>query len=182
MKIAVYNEKGGSGKTALAVLLSVGLGIPLLDLDPQATATRWLERRDPPHPVVTEPSAADWVADCPPGISPAVVPILSSADLVLIPARASFSDLVTLGDAVKFVQANSRARIALAGTAIDSRTNDEATLREALAVYELPIVGMTTHRASYRRAGLLGKAPAEIDPSAATEADRIITSLKEALT
>lgn len=177
MKIVVYNEKGGSGKTGLAVCIAIGLDLPLRDLDPQATATRWLERREQRHAFATNDSSA-WIADCPPGIAPGTIPTLSVADLVIIPVRASFSDLVTLGDAVRFVQANSRAQIVFVGTAIDSRSSDEAMLRESLEPYGLSLLGITTHRASYRRAGMTGKSPAEIDRAAATEISIIIENIR----
>jgi chromosome partitioning protein len=45
-RVAVVNQKGGSGKTTTAVCLAGALGetgrrVALLDLDPQASATSW---------------------------------------------------------------------------------------------------------------------------------------------
>lgn len=47
MRIAICNQKGGSGKTTATVLLAYALGaagkkVGVLDLDPQATATKWI--------------------------------------------------------------------------------------------------------------------------------------------
>ena len=57
--VALVNEKGGSGKTTLAVnlagaLASSGLQVVLVDADPQQSATRWLAQRQgtAPFPVV----------------------------------------------------------------------------------------------------------------------------------
>jgi chromosome partitioning protein len=49
--VAIVNHKGGVGKTTTAVCLSgalveLGKRILLLDLDPQASASKWLERDD----------------------------------------------------------------------------------------------------------------------------------------
>jgi len=178
MKLVCYNEKGGSAKTSAVLALCVPLGLPLLDLDPQATASRWLDRRDPPFPRATADDAT-WIADCPPGISPSLTPILSVADLVLIPVKASFNDLITLPDTVRFITSNTGAKVAFLGCDIDSRTNDEQTLRETLEGYGIPLLGIFTHRASYRRAGLLGKLASEIDSVAAAESNEIIKNLRK---
>lgn len=175
MKIAIYNEKGGCGRTTLAVLLSVRLGLPLRDLDPQATATQWLARRQPLHAFVRD-DAADWVADCPPGIEPSLLPTLAAADAVLIPVRASFVDLANLPETVRVVTQHA-SRAAFVGCDIDAG-EDEAMLREALAVHGLPLLGVLTHRASHRCAGLTGRLAAEIDPDAEAETEVLVEALK----
>jgi len=48
--VAVLSEKGGAGKTTTAVHLAVaaqlaGLDTVIIDLDPQASATDWADRR-----------------------------------------------------------------------------------------------------------------------------------------
>ncbi|WP_119153210.1 hypothetical protein [Caldimonas tepidiphila] len=177
MRIAVYNEKGGAGKTTVAVMLSVLLGVPLRDLDPLATATQWLGRRQPLHSLARH-DGLDWVADCPPGIEPSILPTLAAADAIVIPVRASFCDLVNLQATVRFVKSNSPARAAFVGCDIDAG-EDEAMLREALAAYELPVLGMLCHRASYRRAGLSGRLASEIDASAADEAAALVEALRK---
>lgn len=180
MKIAVYNEKGGAGKTTVAVSLTLSLGLPLLDLDSQPTATRWLERRSPPPPMARRSDPA-WIADCPPGISPAIAPVLAACDLVIIPVRASFPDLVTLPDTLAFLRASTKAKLAFVGSDVDRRTNDESALRDALTSHALSVLGVLSHRASYRRAGLSGAHAGEIDPVAAAELRELIKNLTELL-
>ena len=56
--IAVISQKGGAGKTTLAVHLAVaaqqaGYGAAIFDLDPQATAEMWGQwRKDQPPEVI----------------------------------------------------------------------------------------------------------------------------------
>ena len=178
MKISIYQEKGGSGKTTMAVTLAVSLGLPVLDLDRQGTATQWLGRREVPHPIAKE-SDGTWIADCPPGIDASVGRLLAISNVVLVPVRCSFNDLVTLPKTLKFIGAHTAARVAFVGSDIDKRTNDEATLREALAAHQLPILGMLYHRASYRRAGMTGGLASDIDKAAIDEIDALTSAVKE---
>lgn len=65
--IALLTQKGGTGKTTLAASLAVvaaaaGERVIMLDLDPQASLTRWGERRaglKPAHTVMVEPLERD---------------------------------------------------------------------------------------------------------------------------
>jgi chromosome partitioning protein len=178
MRIALYNEKGGSGKTTLAVSLAVSLKLPLFDLDPQATATRWLERRTEPYPLARR-GDDDYVVDCPPTQNISTAAILKHCDIVLIPVKASFPDLITLPDTVRFVQCNTSAKIAFVASQIDSRTSDYELLIDALKPHGLPLLGMYTHRASYRRAGLNGGLASDTDVKANEEMKTILKALKK---
>jgi chromosome partitioning protein len=114
MKIlAVVSQKGGSGKTTLAVHLATcahltGLKVALIDLDPQATARRWGDKReeDGPEVVSDHPSrlsallevartnGADLVVvDTAPNADQAALGAARASDLVLIPCRPAAFDL-----------------------------------------------------------------------------------------
>ena len=56
--IALLSTKGGAGKTALATALAVEMSAVVLDLDPQASACRWRDRREAAFPVVTDVAPA----------------------------------------------------------------------------------------------------------------------------
>lgn len=174
MKITVYNEKGGCGKSTVSVLLAVMLDAELIDLDAQQTSTEWLKQRQDERKI----NVGSWIIDCPPGISMETAAAISDADIVLIPVRASFNDLIHLPQTIKFVRTHGAKKVAFVGSDIDSRTNDQDTLKEALQGYGYQIAGVLTHRASYRRAGLSGQLASDFDAVAAAEAATLISNLR----
>jgi chromosome partitioning protein len=111
--LAVVSQKGGAGKTTLAVHLATcahlsGQKVALVDLDPQATARRWGDKReeDGPEVVSDHPSrlptlleaartnGADLVVvDTAPNADQAALGAARASDLVLIPCRPAAFDL-----------------------------------------------------------------------------------------
>lgn len=113
--IAVMQQKGGVGKTTIAVHLSVaaqaaGEKTVLIDADhPQASATVWSDRRpegaEPPVitvepidvPAVVEAAAGDGrtfaVIDTSPHATPSAAAAAGVADFILIPVLPSLLDL-----------------------------------------------------------------------------------------
>jgi chromosome partitioning protein len=114
--VTVAQQKGGSGKTTLAVNLAVefrqrGLRVALLDTDPQGSLGRWfLSRRARLGEAGMEFSTASaWgvsyeceklkkladvvIIDTPPKVDADLRPALREADLVLVPVAASMVDL-----------------------------------------------------------------------------------------
>lgn len=116
--IAILGQKGGTGKTTLATALAVraemdGRSVALIDLDPQGSARKWAKRRssetlavarrDPYELVETltalRKGGADLVLiDTPGKIEAAATAAAKSADLALIPVRATALDLDALDD------------------------------------------------------------------------------------
>jgi chromosome partitioning protein len=100
-------KKGGSGKTTTAVSLAVqaekaGLTTAVIDLDPQANATSWGDRRHAETPVIISAQAARLTQvlnaaeqngaeivfiDTPPRASEIALAAVKAADLVLTPCR-----------------------------------------------------------------------------------------------
>lgn len=114
--ISVAQQKGGSGKTTLAVNLAVaglrrGMKVALLDTDPQGSLGRWfMMRREKLGEAGLEFStssawgvsyeceklrrAADLVlVDTPPKVDADLRPALREADLVIVPVASSHVDL-----------------------------------------------------------------------------------------
>jgi chromosome partitioning protein len=111
--IALVTQKGGTGKSSLAVSLAVaaeatGRKVYIIDLDPQGTAKNWYERRQTDSPQVASIEASqvpqalatlakqghDLVFIDTAGVdTPATISAMQAADLCLIPARPSIADI-----------------------------------------------------------------------------------------
>jgi chromosome partitioning protein len=119
-RVAIGNNKGGSGKTCAAVNLAAALAeqgrrVLVIDLDPQANASRRLGRPfDPAEPVPTTAevikSAEEGVAGD--AITPCGWPSEYAERIHLIPARFDLENRVSEAGAVGAV---ARLRRALAG-------------------------------------------------------------------
>ena len=93
--LALATQKGGTGKSSLAVSLAVAaqersLKVYVVDLDPQATARKWFERRE----AEGARKGFDLVIIDTPGVdAPATTAAMHAADLCLVPARPSVADI-----------------------------------------------------------------------------------------
>ena len=112
--IAVIAQKGGVGKTTVALSLAVaaqraGRTAALIDLDPQATACNWGDRRREDAPVIVsaqparlpqilksaqETGAQFVVIDTPPRAEQAAMAAAKAAHLILIPCRPAIFILI----------------------------------------------------------------------------------------
>lgn len=114
--IVIAQQKGGSGKTTLAVNLAVaylaeGQSVAVIDTDPQGSLGRWFMTRRArlEDPGVTFATSSAWgvsyeceklkkehdivIVDTPPKIDADLRPALREADLVVVPVAVSHVDL-----------------------------------------------------------------------------------------
>ncbi len=189
-KIAVLSQKGGAGKTTLAIHLSVaasdtGEQVVLIDTDPQQSASVWAKARAKDFPVVATANAAGLekvfsaavdegmtlsIIDTAPHAAPAASQIASAVDLVLIPVRPSVLDVAAATAMVRIVKA-SQASAVFVLSACPIRAPEIQEAREALSVYGYPVAPIEViERRSYARAIASGLGITEFDdPRASTE-------------
>lgn len=150
--ITVAQQKGGAGKTTLAVTLAVsfvqrGLRVALLDSDPQGSLGRWfmtrVERNGSADLEFSTASA--WgvgyeckklrqthdivIVDTPPKVDSDLRPALREADLVLIPVAGSHVDLWATDGVLDLVAREStRALIVMNRMTTGTRLAEEVAL------------------------------------------------------
>ena len=197
LTIAIVSQKGGVGKTSLALNLAVaaelaGHAALIVDLDPQASAAAWADSREAEAPVVVSAQAARLaevlttardhdaalclIDTAPHAESPALT-AARAADLVLVPCRASILDLraVTASQAIAQL-AGTPASAVLCGIPARGSLADEA--QATLEAHGLPVAPVRIgHRAAFVHAVTIGQGVQEYEPRG--KATREITSLYE---
>ncbi|MEL7189948.1 MAG: ParA family partition ATPase [Pseudomonadota bacterium] len=194
--IAIASQKGGSGKTTLAVNLATRAAQAkhescVIDTDPQATAAAWSDWRGDFLPVVvTAPPArlgrtidsakkqgVDFIViDTPPHADAAAREAIKAADIVLIPTKPRAFDLAALepiADLVNFAQ--TPAFVVLnavpSGATKISKSAKDAAKEMGLKVCPVEL----GDRAAFHRSSAKGETAAEINPEskAAQEIDKL---------
>jgi chromosome partitioning protein len=192
--IALIAQKGGVGKTTIAVNLAVAAGIPtaLFDLDQQESAVIWADRRkgDFPHvEFLTERRLADGlraakqenfglaIIDTPPAAGPQAFTAAEAADLVLIPCRPSLVDLDAIRRTAHLIRSARVPAFVVFNAAPHSATtllDDARAIVEGTGLSVAPIV--LRERSAYRASWPLGKAVIETEPK--SKAAKEISELK----
>lgn len=184
--IAIIAQKGGVGKTTLAISLAVaaeksGKQAVVIDLDPQASACNWADRREHESPIVVDaqpPRLANALQkakeagidfafiDTPPRAEQAALAAAKAADLVLVPSRPQVYDLETIPNTAELLKlaGNTPAMVVLNSILPRGTRHDQA--RTAIASLGIPVCpAMLTQRAAFGDAGTLGLTAIEHEPS-----------------
>lgn len=194
--IALINQKGGVGKTTVALHLAAafwqhGADALVLDLDPQASASEWHDARSEPLPHVesiqparlaklvehaAEIGTHALILDTAPHAESTALDAARCSDLVLVPCQPSIMDLRAMRktvDLLKLVKVPAFAvlnSVPSYGTIADEA---EEMIRGTLGLEVCPV--RLGDRVAYSRCLITGQVAQEVEPQgkAASEITRL---------
>jgi len=198
--ISFIAQKGGTGKTTLALSLAVmaeanGKSTLIIDLDPQASACKWGDRRNGAAPTIidaqpsrlsqalakAEQAGVDFVIiDTPARIEQAAAEAAKVSDIVIIPCKPSIYDVETLQTTIDLVLSRAKRPPVVVLNAVShqgSRHKQAAEAARSIGIAVCPAhIGQ---RVAFEYAAQLGQAVTEFEPEgrAASEVQQLYTSI-----
>jgi chromosome partitioning protein len=190
--IAIVSQKGGAGKTTLAIHLAVaaeiaGYPTALLDMDPQGTAEAWAEWRNAENPVIVAAKATTLtrkleqaatagagivIIDTPPLAEAESREAARSADIVLIPCRPRAFDLHAVQTTADLAKFSGKPAFVIFNAA---PPRGQALYIEAAAIVQkmgLNVSPITlSERAAFHHSVGAGKTAQEIEPGGKAAAE-----------
>lgn len=193
--IAIISQKGGAGKTTIALHLATAFALgghnaALIDLDPQASAAKWSDRRDSELPVVLSAHASRLgheiervkemggdvlIIDTAPHSDSAALEAAKAADLVLVPCRPAILDIEAITNTLDLV-ATTKTPVAVVMNAVAAQGNEAAEAASAIADLDVPVCSVQlVQRVAFSRALITGHSAQEFEPDgkAAQEAEAL---------
>lgn len=183
--LAMIAQKGGTGKTTLALSLAVaaatkGQNVLVIDLDPQASACRWGDRRALGAPAVMDAQPARLAAalakaaqagidlaivDTPARVEQAAAEAAKVADLVLIPCKPSILDLETLRTTAELVQGRAKRSPLVILNAVPAQGTRHEQAAEAITGMGLAVCpAQVGQRVAFEYATQVGLTVTEYEP------------------
>ncbi len=185
--ISLVGQKGGTGKTTMALGIAVaashaGKAVAVIDIDPQASAANWHDRREAEETAVVSAQATRLkqtlkaaedagaelaIIDTAGRKDDSALNAARVSDLVLIPARPNILELETLPSAVDILRlaGSPKAYVVLNGvhpSASKQAEEAKAMIRETFSIDCTP--SHVCQRSAYADAMASGATPQELDP------------------
>jgi chromosome partitioning protein len=201
--LVILAQKGGSGKTTLAVHMAVCAArqkrrTALIDIDPQSSAFNWNESRDEGRKLDAAKAEAGQIPallqqaksggidlaiiDTAPHSDSAAAIAAQYADLVLIPCRPARFDLDAIASTVQIATVAKKSATVVINAAPRGKLAEEA--RAALERQGITVIDTVLHqRAAYSHAVIDGRSVHEYEPDgkAAAEIDELYNHLTRLL-
>lgn len=192
MILTLFNQKGGVGKSTIAIALADGFAVNyktiLVDLDKQATLSRLamaesfhLDVYNVGH--VSEIPALPGevkIVDCPPYFHSQASELFNFSDLVLLPLKPGYGDFFSLSDSVQMVKA-AHTKGAIVINMVKPNSGFTGEIRELIESLDFPILATQLgDRVAYGRALMFGSVQ-EFDPKAVAETRDLVTEVKNQL-
>ena len=183
--IAVISQKGGAGKTTIALNLAVaavrsGHQCAVIDIDPQASAKCWHDLRRDEAPVVVSAQAARLpeilqtakqngadlvIIDTAPHSESAALTAARLADLVLVPCRPSLLDLKAITTTVDLAALAKTPALAVLNT-VPMRGGLKGEAEQVLKSYGVEMAPVTLgHRIAFVHSLTSGQGVLEYEPN-----------------
>ena len=190
--VVVVSQKGGTGKTTLALHLAVaaeqaGKPAVVIDLDTQASATAWRDLRQAEGPAVesvqparltpTLKAAADAgcelaIIDTPARSENTALDAVRVSDLALIPCRPGFFDTAAMSFTANLLKLAGKPGFVVLSQVPARADSLLAEVREALGNYGLTPAPVSVHlRAAYSHAIPGGQSAQEYEPRGKASAE-----------
>lgn len=199
--IAILNQKGGTGKTTVAVNLSTGIAVKrhkvlLVDADPQGSVLQWQAITGNSPFDVTHYPYGDFhraildmakgyqyvIVDGPPGTGEITRSILVSANMVIIPVGPSPLDIWSASETAELVKdarkVNTRLKVKILISKKIPNTRIGREVREALGGYGFDILNTeVSQRVAYVESMIAGESVLTYSPN--SEAGREMLALTD---